>query len=156
MLDGGGVPVGFAVRIMLRVLSYTWSPMMRALAKWRPDCATRRFASLRCRLDGLREQATVGTVNERFLLGVALRLEWLSVWPRGIRGERAARMVGAEADYLHRCTGSEYGLELARRKFPKDGPQEWRTPTDSQGEFMGEEYRLDQLTRYYEQLKKNG
>ena len=74
----------------------------------------------------------------------------------GHKGRARSENGGRRADYLHRCTGSKYGLELARQKFPKDGPQEWRTPTDSQGEFMGEEYRLDQFAWYYEQLKKNG
>ena len=63
-------------------------------------------------------------------------------------------MVVTESDYLHRCTRSKYGLELARQKFPMDGPQEWRSRTDSQGEFMGDEYRLDQLAWHYEQSQK--
>ena len=80
---------------------------MRPLANWFPEWAKRRFLSLRWRLDGLREQATVGTVTERLLSNVARRLEWLDVWPRDIRGERAAKLVVAAADCPHqgRATG---------------------------------------------------
>ena len=91
-------------------------------------------------------------MNAPLLFAVAQRLEWLNVWPRAIRGERAAKVLVAEADYLHRCTGSDYGLELARQKFPKDGPQKWLM--DSQGEFMGDEYRQDQLAWHYERLRE--
>ena len=36
----------------------------------------------------------------------AADLAFLDIWPQGIRGERSGDMVGAEADYLERCTGA--------------------------------------------------
>ena len=120
-----------------------------------PKRAMRKFKELREPLDGIREQAVVdGEVTKAARAVVVDQLELLDIWPRGIRGVRAEKMVSAEADYLHRCTGSDYGMELARQKFPKDGPQEWRCRTDSQGEFMGDEYRQNQLAWHYQRLRR--
>ena len=48
-------------------------------------------------------------------------------------------MVGAEADYLLRCTRLHCGLEIARCKFPKDGPRKRPGRTETRGEFMGDQ-----------------
>ena len=54
---------------------------------------------------------------------------------------------------IPRMRDSHHGLlELARHKFPEDGPQDWMM--DSQGELMGDEYRRDQLAWHYERLRK--
>ena len=95
----------------------------------------------------------MGKVMEVHRTAVAADLAFLDIWPQGIRGERSGDMVGAEADYLERCTGSRFGLGIAREKFPKDGTQGWRCRTDSQGEFMGDEYQRDVLGRYYDELQ---
>ena len=146
-------------RVLIRIAEITAkkgsSWLMRRVLSRFSQWAERRFKALREPLAGIIEQATEGTVNAAVMSQLALRLEWLDVWLRGIRGERATKMVGSEADYLHRCSGADNGLELARRKFPKDGPQEWRCRTDSQGEFMGDKYRQDQLAWHCEQLGSN-
>ena len=124
---------------------------------WNPRRAKQNFRELRESLDGIREQAAVdGKVNKAARANLVERLEWLDIWPRSIRGVRAEELVSAEADYLHRCTRSNYGIELARQKFPKEGPQEWKCRTDSQGEFMGDEYRHDQLAWHWQRLKEKG
>ena len=47
-------------------------------------------------------------------------------------------MVGAEADYLERCTGSRFGLGTARKKFPQGRHSGVEMPDGLQkGEFHG-------------------
>lgn len=126
--------------------------LIRLVLSRSPLRAERRFRALREPLAGVTEQATEGAVSADAKSQLALRLEWLDIWPRGIRGERATRMVGPEADYLYHCTETDNGLQLARQKFPKDGPQEWGCWTDSQGEFMGDKYSQDLLASRFEPL----
>ena len=145
-----------STKAALRCIRTLWPTMMRWWLRRHPEWAERRFRGLREGLNGLREQATFGDVREAHRTAIAWALASLDIWPQGIRGERSEGMIEAEADYLHRCTGSKLGLEVAKRKFPKDGPQEWRCRTDSQGEFMGDEYRQDLLGQHYEELVRRG
>ena len=131
-----------------------WSRLMRWMLNRRSQWAQRRLKALRGRLDGFVKQVTAGEPREDARAFVMLRLEWLDIWPQGIRGEGAGNMVGAEAEYLLRCTDSDYGLELARTRFPRDGTQEWMPYGDGVGAFMGDEYRRSQLEWHYGQMKK--
>ena len=135
---------GFCQRVWAHRLTMRWR------RRRRPERAERKFKELREGLNGLREQATFEGVQEPHRVAIASALASLDIWPQAIRGERSQKMIEAEADYLNRCTGSRFGLKMAREKFPKGGPQEWRCRTDSQGEFMGDEYHQDLFSQYYD------
>ena len=147
--------VEFFYRILHKVVSVSWSPLMRWFLKlypqWIQRWAQSRFENLSVPLAGLKEQATAGQINLPHIYFIQSRLEWLDVWPRGIRKERGARMIGPEAEYLYRCSKAPNGLELAREKFPKGGEQDYWT--DGQGEFMRDEYYADQAKWYYRKKK---
>ena len=118
---------------------------------WRrqwPGLAERRFKELRDPLAYILQQAVQdGEVKEPARSDVVAWLERLDIWPMGIMGWKSEKMVGAEADYLRRCTEYDGGLEWARLKFPKVGQQEWKYPPDGAAEFLA-----DQLGRFFDQM----
>lgn len=101
-----------------------------------PLQAERRFKSLREPLARVKKEAALGSGGEHARSSLALRLEQLDIWPQAIRGERARCKVGLEADYLLGCAHLHCGLEIARCKFPKDGPQKRENRTETHGESM--------------------
>ena len=73
--------------------------MMRRLLNRCPQWAKRRLKALGVPLAGLMEQATAGKVRENLRSSIASKLQWLDIWPMGIRGERSEKMVQPEAHY---------------------------------------------------------
>ena len=133
---------------------WAWRKRLRLIAwlyvthyRRNPGKAVNAFKALRDRIAGIHERVGAGDDPQGDVLDeIVFWLETLSIWPRAMRGERAADKIAKEVDYLYDCTEHEYGLDLARARFPKSGDQEWRGD--------GDDFLNDQLGWHHDQMQK--